>query len=327
VLEALQSRGLPVIVLKGAVLAETVYRCSSLRPMTDIDLLVRHQDADTADDIVRGMGYTPSVDAKIEEEMRTQDRQLARLASFGKPVIFDIHSHIVEADNPLRFDISGFWERSAPSTVAGRPVSVLCPEDFITHLAINFFKDLRFNSFSALAELCDIAESIRFHSASINWDLLVREVRLARLQGPVFCGLYLAQQVTNAPIPEEVLSQLQPDDFNPKDAERLVRHRVLGEYWVAKALVDPRSPYSWWSVALGMLRRVFPSRQSLAEHYGVPVHSKGIKFLYLRRLAEALRIATRLVIKPGEVREDLAVDRWLHSLYGRHKGTKTKLST
>jgi hypothetical protein len=68
-----------------------------------------------------------------------------------------------------------------------------------------------------------------------------------------------------------------------------------------------------------MLRRVFPSRHSLAEHYDVPVQSKGIKYLYLRRLAEALSIATRLAVKPGEMREDLAVDRWLHSLYG-HNG-------
>lgn len=319
VLEALRSRGLPVVVLKGAVLAEMVYGCSSLRPMTDVDLLVHHQDAGTADAIVRSLGYVPSADPKVEDEMRAQDRQLARLAGVGKPVIFDIHSHIVEANNPLRFDISGFWERAVPATVAGVPVSVLCPEDFVTHLTINFFKDLRFNSFAALGELCDLSETVRLYSDNINWDLLVREVRAAGLEGPVFCGLYLAQQVTDAPIPDKVLLQLQPDDFDPRDAERLVRQRVLGEYWVAKALVDPRSPYSWRTVTLGMLRRVFPSRHSLAEHYDVPVQSKGIKYLYFRRLAEALSIATRLAVKPGEMREDLAVDRWLHSLYG-HNG-------
>lgn len=324
VLEVLQSREIPAIVLKGAVLAETVYGCSSLRPMTDVDLLVRHQDADTADAIVREMGYMPSVDLEVEEEMRTQDRQLARLAGIGKPVIFDIHSHIVEVDNPLRFDISGFWERSRPAMVAGMPVSVLCPEDFITHLTINFFKDLRFNSFSALAELCDISETVGFYSTSIDWDLLVQEVRLARLEGPVFCGLYLAQQITDALIPDNVLGQLQPDDFDPKDAEKLVRHRVLGEYWVAKALVDPRLSYSWWSVAWGMLRRVFPSKRILAEYYNVPVHSKGVTFLYFRRLAEAVSVATKLAIKPGEMREDLAIDRWLHSLYGGNNGSKTK---
>ena len=319
VLEVLRTRGLPVIVLKGAVLAEKVYGCSSLRPMSDVDLLVHHQDADTADAIVRSRGYVPSADPEVEDEMRAQDRQLARLAGIGKPVIFDIHSHIVEANNPLRFDISGFWERAVPTTVAGVPVSVLCPEDFITHLTINFFKDLRFNSFAALGELCDLSETVRQYSDSINWDLLVREVRAAGLEGPAFCALYLAQQITDAPIPNKVLAQLQPDNFDPKDAERLVRQRILGDYWVAKALVDPRSAYSWRTVTMGMLHRVFPSRQSLAEHYDVPVHSKGIKYLYFRRLAEALYIATRLAVKPGEMREDLAVDRWLHSLYG-HNG-------
>src|SRR4029077_8591239 len=43
ILEALRAADVPVIVLKGAVLAETAYRERALRPMNDIDLLVREQ--------------------------------------------------------------------------------------------------------------------------------------------------------------------------------------------------------------------------------------------------------------------------------------------
>jgi hypothetical protein len=76
VLEALEARGIPVIVLKRAALAETVYGCSSLRPMTGLDLLVRHEDADAADSIIRGMGYVPSVSQEVQEEMASATASL-----------------------------------------------------------------------------------------------------------------------------------------------------------------------------------------------------------------------------------------------------------
>ena len=321
VLEKLRAEGVSVIVLKGAVLAEQVYQSSSLRPMTDLDLLVQHDDAAKADSIVRDLGYVPSAETEVQEAMRVQDRQLARLAGVGKPVIFDIHSHIVEADNPLRFDISGFWERAVATEVADAPAKVLCPEDLLTHLALNFFKDLRFNSFSALGELCDMSEAIRRNSARIDWDRFVQDVVDSNLTGPVFCALYLAQHISGAPIPDRVLDQLEPPGFDPKDVDRLVRQRILGEYWVAKALVDPAAPYSWRSVLRGMLRKVVPAKRVLADHYDVPVNSRRMVYLYFRRIGDALQIAAKLVTKPGDTRDDLAVDRWLHSLYGaQHKG-------
>lgn len=316
ILEELNAREIPVIVLKGAVLADKIYGSRSVRPMTDIDLLVHHQDADTADTIVRGMGYKPSVREDIQEEMRDRDRQLARLATEGRPVIFDIHSHIVDRDNPLRFDIAGFWDRAVPTTMAGVPTLMLAPEDFLIHLGVNFFKDLRFNNFSALGELCDISEVIKSQKDSIDWGLLVSTTTTYGLTGPIFCALWLAQYVVGAPIPSAVLEQLKPVDFDPKDARRLVDQRVLGENWVAKALVEPNASYSWRTLTRGMLRRIFPSRRNLADHYDVPELSTGIGYYYFRRLGEAALLAIKLLTNPRQARNDLAVDRWLHSLYG-----------
>jgi hypothetical protein len=95
-----------------------------------------------------------------------------------------------------------------------------------------------------------------------------------------------------------------------------VCQRVLGDKWVAKALVDPGTPYCWRTLAWGMLRRIFPSKRNLASHYDVQVQFKGVNYLYFRRWGDAMSIAFRLITRPGEMRDDLAVDRWLHSLYG-----------
>jgi len=57
ILAALQTAGVPVIVLKGAALANTLYPDPALRPMTDLDLLVRQVDFDHAEACLRDLGY------------------------------------------------------------------------------------------------------------------------------------------------------------------------------------------------------------------------------------------------------------------------------
>ena len=57
-LSMLQAGGIPVIVLKGAALAETVYENVALRPMNDVDLLVRKEELDRTEAVLFDLGYT-----------------------------------------------------------------------------------------------------------------------------------------------------------------------------------------------------------------------------------------------------------------------------
>jgi hypothetical protein len=67
ILNALQERGVKVIVLKGAALAEIVYPKRALRPMSDIDLLVRKEDVSTVEDKLVEMGYLLKEHSKAKE--------------------------------------------------------------------------------------------------------------------------------------------------------------------------------------------------------------------------------------------------------------------
>ncbi len=57
ILEAFDAAGIETIVLKGAALAQTVYEDIGLRPMNDIDLLVRPEDVEKAVAIMRRLDY------------------------------------------------------------------------------------------------------------------------------------------------------------------------------------------------------------------------------------------------------------------------------
>lgn len=56
---AMAQAGVPFLVLKGAALAHLVYSDPRLRPMRDVDLLVRRADAGRALDVLRGCGFGP----------------------------------------------------------------------------------------------------------------------------------------------------------------------------------------------------------------------------------------------------------------------------
>jgi hypothetical protein len=60
VLAAFHKAGLPVIVLKGAALAEPVYGNVALRPMSAADLLIRKEDLLGIDEQLKVLGYCPS---------------------------------------------------------------------------------------------------------------------------------------------------------------------------------------------------------------------------------------------------------------------------
>jgi hypothetical protein len=57
VLNAFRDKRIEVIVLKGAALAETVYPNRALRPMSDIDLLVRKEKLTQVEATLLDMGY------------------------------------------------------------------------------------------------------------------------------------------------------------------------------------------------------------------------------------------------------------------------------
>ncbi len=318
-LDALRREGIPTIVLKGAALAEGVYQNIGLRAMGDIDLLVPHEMADKAFSTVQGIGYAPKESAERQKQRLTTHHHLAQLFGLGKPSIIEIHTHIVEPSNVMRFEISGFWDRAVETDIAGTRALTLSPGDLLIHLAIHFFKDRNSSSNTALGQLCDIARVARFYESRIDWRSLCRVISESGLSGPVYCAFYPAMMLLDAPIPVDVVEYLSPSASCVKDVERFIRRRVLGRDWMAKELIPPVSPYRWRAVPLAILGRIFPRDGLPASQNYVSVKSKGSFFplllLILQRSSKGLSAIAKLIANPARIYEDIVTDRWMHSLY------------
>lgn len=315
VLETLQVEGIPVIALKGAALLETVYPNIQLRPMADIDLLVPEELADVTQAKVSELGYTPFGSLEEQEKQRAVHQHLSKLVGPQGLVKFEVHSHIVTRDSPFRFDISGFWERSQPHDVAGVRIRVPSPEHMLIHLGVHFFLDRRFRSAGAIRQICDMAETARYYHREIDWDSLADEVHAYRLCGPVHCGLLLAHDLLDAPIPSEFLDRIAPEKHDPKSVELFVRRRILdSKRVIASALVKPQASYTLGNIMGGVLRRIYPKRTYLANRYGNPNVASSTSWRYLLRMCDGLSLLLQYLREPLAIRQQVLVDRWMHSV-------------
>ncbi|GEM_PF-1625503 len=315
VLSALAERRIPSVILKGAGLVETIYRDPGLRPMADLDILVPHSRSQEAYEALRHIGYQPVVGAAEQAQMQDRDRQLAALVRAGKPVVVELHTHLVERDSPMRLDVAHFWRGTTEVQIAGHRSQVLTPEYEIAFLCNNFFKDRRYYSYSSLGQLCDIAEVCRAQASTADWSRFGLEGPLGPMTGPIFCGLYLARHVLGAPVPDEALAATEPPGFRPAQARLLLERRVLSRNFTARQLVKPSAEKYGLARALREgFRRICPDKAYLAKRYNLRPGFRWVYILYLRRAAESLGVAVKLAVRPGRARDEFSVDRWMHSL-------------
>ncbi len=114
IIKSFQNAGIQAIALKGAHLAETVYREPALRMMSDLDLLVPKKDLDKAAESLTTLGYTPSKKYWIDVETSISHQ----LPYFDKPgcIPIEIHWTLLLPRLPYTVDLSGLW--SAPGHFA-----------------------------------------------------------------------------------------------------------------------------------------------------------------------------------------------------------------
>lgn len=179
-LDPLVAAGLTPMVIKGAALADR-YPEPGLRPMDDVDLLVRPHEHREAAEILRRAGWQTTRRQGPEYSL-----SLAHPAMPGLPV--DLHCELaVRAEQVFRFKARDLWESPLPLTLFGAQVTVPEPELELLLLATHAGKP--FHNFDRLVWAVDAAVVISdagSRSAPIEWN------RVAELSRRAAAGSALA---------------------------------------------------------------------------------------------------------------------------------------
>jgi hypothetical protein len=131
VLRILREHNIEVIVLKGAALAESVYPDRALRPMGDVDLLLREDDIDEVESKLLEIGYLLHSYSKPKEFWKKDHYHFVLKKNKSTPLetTFEMHWHIEPPSRRFKIDIRGMWRRAIPAQQAAKipRVGVLRP--------------------------------------------------------------------------------------------------------------------------------------------------------------------------------------------------------
>jgi hypothetical protein len=131
----LNSRGLPVILLKGAYLGYFVYGDPALRPMCDIDLMVRPEDLPVVRQAMEDLEYRILVEP-LPERFQVLKPAITYVASGSFSEVVDLHYGLKLMDY-YRMDSRILWYGAFEAEIHEAKVLLLSPEANFIHIALH----------------------------------------------------------------------------------------------------------------------------------------------------------------------------------------------
>ena len=191
VLDAFRQSGIQTLVLKGAALNVLYYRESGLRPMQDLDVLVRLSDKDQALELMKTLRWELKVKAPHGWAFTNGD---------GREL--DLHWHVL-AQCCREHDDDDFWSGAVTAEFAGVSARALNPTDQLLHVCVH---GVAWNEIPPVRWVADAV--VILNAEPIDWDRLVEQARKRELILTIRKSLNYLRQVVNAPIPAAVLEEM-----------------------------------------------------------------------------------------------------------------------
>lgn len=227
-IRSLTAANVATVALKGAALVSRYYRDPGLRPMADLDLLIRLEGLFPALVAFQRAGFTPRY-ALTASLIRT--RHAAPFTS-ADGFACDLHWRVFPEPTPRAVE-DALWSASSEVDFHGAITRVLSPSDQLFHVCLH---GARWAREPAVWWVGDAVAIIR--AGGVDWSRLVSQAVSCRFVLRLHEALGYLRTRLDAPIPGEVLDALRA---RPVSAlERLEwrvlarEHRVLGElplYW------------------------------------------------------------------------------------------------
>jgi hypothetical protein len=141
ILALFAERQLPLMPLKGSILAATVYEQAGLRPMADLDLLIHPEDFAQATTLLKDLGYEQAVvHWKHTEFIKPDNRQVVSTTSEhpDNPRGLEVHRHCRETFGGPTVDLTALmWQHSRPGLLLNQPTQLPQAEVLWLHLLVH----------------------------------------------------------------------------------------------------------------------------------------------------------------------------------------------
>ena len=280
IIDQLAEDDIDVVLLKGVALAQLVYGNLALRPMVDIDVLIRREHAEAALKSVGQLGYermrpelSPGLEAGFENEILLHHRD--RPAHY-----LELHWGLFDSNFHHRQVSEEFlWSHTESVSLLGRTVSVLTPEVQLLHLCGHL---VLHHHAEGLLWWQDITEVIFAHQSRLVWDRVISYAEEAGLVLSLQRTLPVVAEQWHCPIPPAALAQIMR--LRPTTAEREAVDLLTagGRSATQRLLADLVGLSNRQEQLRFLYHNVFPSTAYMDERYAISRPSLR-PYYYVRR--------------------------------------------
>ncbi len=273
ILEVLTDTKVPVIILKGAAMANVLYPEIALRPMNDIDLLVPKENLQVSCDALKLIGYKEDI-PELVPGFNLKFGYHIQLSGKDKPLTpLELHWTLIAGQGArFKVPIDWFWANIEDSSftnhdqmiLKGAFPAVLSPTANLLYLCAH--QMLQHGGKQALLLwLYDIDLLIRRRQKDICWQELIALSQTSGLAPALFHGLRSTKYLFGTPITEDFLQALLEESnqtviqmVNLKS--RYSKSRLYKD-WQTLATFDWPTRFKY------VLALIFPSRRYMAWRY------------------------------------------------------------
>jgi Uncharacterised nucleotidyltransferase len=271
-LEAFAAASVPIVLLKGAVLAHRIYPRPALRPMFDIDVLIDPADAEWAVNVARDIGYAFSPRHASRFAGRWHHLPVATMLRSGFRIALEIHFDAMSPNQAASLTLATLTAKLEPfRRRAGPDGLALGHTDMLRHLAHHAFEPARR---LRLVHLYDLWRYQTIFRDEIDWRMLAARfpevIIILRLVSHVFPSPCPASsRFVSLPIPSGVGLGMVP-----------LSEIAAANIGVLSKLAAVFNPPAWW----------------LHGFYGVPLENSLLMCRTVRHPVTMLRwLAKRLM--------------------------------
>jgi hypothetical protein len=270
VVRHLTGRGFQALVLKGPPLAQALYGDISLRPMSDLDLLVRREQVSSARAALTELGYiwpheelVPGARVEFETEMALEREDLQR----GMRHWCDLHWHLVDSPFYQRtIQLYWFWQTATRYPLGEGHVLTLALEARLLYLCAHAALH---HQGGRVLWICDIDRLLRQNASLLDWGLFQEKAIAYRLPLAVQAVLLRAQEWLGTPLPEGLMSTLAALPPDPEAAD-VLDTRAGPPPDIMAGFVDDLGRLPGWRTKLRFfLVNAFPSPAYMHQRYAI----------------------------------------------------------
>jgi hypothetical protein len=270
ILKETNNNNIPIIVLKGAALAELIYPKIALRPMCDLDLFVKSEDIRRFQELLLKLGWDCLQSGKIVDNYIPRNNALGYIKD---NFAIDLHPKIKELPN------LNPWINAVPIEIGSNNALVLGPDDLILYHCIHLYKHINNDIFAELIKFYDIILVLRKYEGKINWDYIIQKSYENHCEHILHCILSFIKTDLGEDVPTDVLDRLKSDKFTIQIGELVfnktilpnihnIRHIINVFYKIYKLLSSP-SRAKFNDIIRYTFNLFFPTKERMIIRYSI----------------------------------------------------------